>query len=203
VATPVGGYRIGNSAAPVKVIEFFSLTCPHCRHFTEVGLPPLKSGYISGGKVSLELRNFVLNAPDLAASILMRCASPALAVGFFDAVFADQQAVFAGAQNLGQADADRILAMPLEERAGGLARAAKIDSWFIAHGLAASRSAACLADPKGEKRLVAIREDAVKTYDVGGTPAFVVNGSLVKGTGWDDLEPAIKAALAAQAGVKR
>jgi len=194
-ATPAGGYAIGNPAAPVKVIEFFSLTCPHCRHFTEIGLPALKSGYIATGKVSLEIRNFVLNPYDLAASVLQRCGTPATAVRLFDAVYADQEKLFGGARDLPPEVVERISSAPTEKRTGVLAREAGIDRWFVAHGLPSRRVDQCLADPKAEQRLVDIREAGVKDHKVRGTPSFIVNGTTVDGVTWDELEPAIKAAL--------
>lgn len=193
--TKQGGYLIGNPAAPVKVIEYFSLTCPHCRHFAETGMVSLKSGYVAKGKVSLELRNFVLNAPDLAASLLMRCGSPAKAVQLFDAIYADQDKLFAGAYTMDRATMDRVQATPQNQRAAILAREAAIDKWFAAKGVSAKRAAACLTDAKREQQLVNLREQAVSNYNVRGTPSFVVNGKLVDGVGWGELEPAIAKAL--------
>lgn len=194
-ATPAGGYLIGNPAAPVKLVEYFSLTCPHCRHFFETGLAPLRGNYIAKGKVSLELRNFVLNGPDLSASILMTCGSPALAVHLYDAVYADQEKLFAGAYSLKQDAQDRIQAAPLEAKPGVFAHEAGIDAWFAAHGLPPKQAAACLADPKRQQRLIDLRAEAIEKQNVQGTPTFVVNGTAVSGTGWEDLEPAIKTAL--------
>lgn len=195
-ATREGGYLIGNPAAPVKVIEYFSLTCPHCRHFAETGMPSLKSSYVARGKVSLELRNFVLNAPDLTASLLMRCGNAAQAVRLFDAIYADQDGLFAGAYSMSREAADRVSGAPEAQRAGALAREAAIDKWFAARGVPAKRAAACLADRKREQQLVDLRERAVSGHDVQGTPSFIVNGKLIDGVGWDNLEQAIKQALA-------
>ncbi len=194
-ATPEGGYLIGNPKAPVKVIEYFSLTCSHCRHFAETGMVPLKAGYVAKGKVSLELRNFVLNAPDFSASLLMRCGSPAQAVKLFDQAFAAQEELFKGAYTLSQDAIGRINAVPMEQRPSALAREAGIDKWFIAKGISAKQAAACLADTKRSDALVDLRKVAATKLNVQGTPAFLVNGTLVDGTGWENLEPAIVKAL--------
>ena len=195
VATPAGGYLIGNPAAPVKVIEYFSLTCPHCRHFAETGMAPLRTGYIAKGKVSLELRNFVLNAPDFSASLLMRCGAPALVVRLYDAAFANQEALFKGAYTLSDEAVGRINAAPFDARPAALAHEAAIDTWFISKGVSAKSAATCMADPKRQQQLVDLREKAVNDDKVQGTPSFLVNGAMVQGTGWDDLEPATKKAL--------
>lgn len=193
-ATPQGGFLIGNPKAPVKVIEFFSLTCPHCRHFAETGIAPLKANYIARGRVSLELRNLILNAPDLSASLLMRCAQPAKAAQLYDQIYAEQDTLFSGTYRLSAEAVARIQAAPDAQKPAVLAHEGGIDKWFIAKGIAPKAAAACLSDPKGQDRLLAIRNDAVKTYEVQGTPSFIVNGKRVDGVTWEDLEPAIKAA---------
>lgn len=194
-ATSAGGYLVGNPAAPVKVIEYFSLTCGHCRHFAEEGLPSLKADYVAKGKVSLELRNFVLNPYDMAASLLMRCAVPARAVALYEAVYAEQEAVFAGARNIDKAASDRIMAAPLDQRAAMLAREAGIARWFAGKGVAADKADRCLLDKSAQQRLADERDAGAKQYEIKGTPGFVVNGKTVDGNSWEALERAIKAAL--------
>ncbi|MFL6763858.1 MAG: thioredoxin domain-containing protein, partial [Sphingomicrobium sp.] len=58
-ATPEGGFRMGNPAAPVKLVEYGSLACPHCRHFEATGYKPLIQNYVRTGRVSYEFRNFL------------------------------------------------------------------------------------------------------------------------------------------------
>ncbi len=197
VATPAGGYLIGNPKAPVKLIEYLSLTCPHCRHFNETGGPALKTGYVAKGQISYEIRNFVLNSADLAASLLMRCAPPVQAVKLMDGVFGDQEKLFAPIYTLTEEARQRVMAAPVNGRVAILAKESGIDRWFVAHGLKPTQAAACLASDKGQAQLVSMREEGVKKYAVDGTPSFSVNGAKVDGTSWEILEPAIKAALAA------
>ncbi len=64
---------MGSPDAPVKIIEFASLTCSHCAHFHKDILPQLKEKYIDKGLVSIEFKEFPLNAAALDASILARC----------------------------------------------------------------------------------------------------------------------------------
>lgn len=192
--TPEGGYLVGNPEAKVKVIEYFSLTCSHCRHFAETGMPSLKKNYVAWGKVSVELRNFVLNPADMAASVLMRCAIPAKSVRLFDAAYAEQDTLFAGAYQITREAAQQIMAAPLAQRTDAYARATGIDRWFVAKGLKPASVAQCLADPARQERLVQLRDAGVK-LGVEGTPTFFVNGRKVDGTGWAELEAALKAAL--------
>ena len=64
-ATPAGGFVMGNPNAKVKLIEYGSLTCPHCREFDEKGVQPLIANYVKTGQVSWEFRNYVRDAFDL------------------------------------------------------------------------------------------------------------------------------------------
>jgi protein-disulfide isomerase len=64
---------IGNPNAPVKIVEYASLTCSHCAHFHTDILPQLKTKLIDTGEVYLEFQEFPLNAPALDASLLARC----------------------------------------------------------------------------------------------------------------------------------
>ncbi len=193
--TPAGGYLVGNPKAPVKVIEFFSLTCGHCRDFAVTGYPALEKGYITSGKVSIELRNFVLNPFDMAASLLMRCTTPAGAARLFHAAYDDFDVLFAGAQRLDKASADKVMAAPLDKRPLLLAHASGIDRWFAGKGVAQAQAAKCLADPVAQRRLADMREAATRQFSIQGTPGFVVNGTPVDGNDWASLEAAIKAAL--------
>ena len=89
-ATPEGGFRMGNPAAKVKLIEYGSLACPHCRHFEETGYKPLVAKYVRTGRVSYEFRNLLLNSPDIAVSLLAHCAGPARFFPMSVEVFASQ-----------------------------------------------------------------------------------------------------------------
>ena len=76
--------------AKVKLIEYGSLACPHCRHFEETGYKPLVQGYVRPGHVSYEFRNLLLNAPDISVSLLAHCAGPAKFFPMAQVVYATQ-----------------------------------------------------------------------------------------------------------------
>ena len=71
--TEAGGFVMGNPNAKVKLIEYGSMTCPHCREFDEKGVEPLINTYVKSGQVSWEFRNYVRDGFDLAASLVARC----------------------------------------------------------------------------------------------------------------------------------
>src|SRR5260370_31551236 len=67
---------LGNSDAPITIVEYASLTCPHCAHFANEVLPELKKKWIDTGKAKLVLRDFPLDEPALRAAMIARCAPP-------------------------------------------------------------------------------------------------------------------------------
>src|SRR5436309_16013442 len=58
VRTPEGGVRIGNPAAPVKLVEYGSITCPHCAAFSAEAAAALRASYVGPGRVSWEYRHY-------------------------------------------------------------------------------------------------------------------------------------------------
>ena len=70
---PKAGFVMGNPDAKLKLIEYGSLTCPHCREFDEKGVPALIDNYVKTGQVSWEFRNYVRDAFDLTAALVARC----------------------------------------------------------------------------------------------------------------------------------
>src|SRR5688500_2291328 len=72
--TPEGGWLAGNPDAPVKLVEYGSLTCPACAAFSTSGMQPLREEYINSGRVSYELRSVPLHgAVDLVLTRLLEC----------------------------------------------------------------------------------------------------------------------------------
>ncbi|HEX8262031.1 MAG TPA: thioredoxin domain-containing protein, partial [Allosphingosinicella sp.] len=90
VATPEGGFRMGNPNARVKLVEYGSLTCGHCAAFSRQGMAPLVATYVKSGRVSYEYRNFILNGLDVAASLVARCGGPARFFPVADKFYATQ-----------------------------------------------------------------------------------------------------------------
>jgi len=71
---PLGDMIQGSETAPVTIVEYASLTCPHCREFAVKTFPELKKRYIDTGKVRFIFREFALNDIDLLAIVTVRCA---------------------------------------------------------------------------------------------------------------------------------
>lgn len=195
-ATPQGGVLIGNPAAKVKIVEFASYTCSHCKAFHEIGLPALQAKYIATGNVSLEQRSFVRNGPDFAASLLVACLAPKPALALAGKLFAEQEALTKTFVAMSNADNQAITAAPTDQQPAKLAAASGLDKWADTRGVPLAAGKACLLDKVAQDRLLAIRNDALTTYKLQGTPTFGINGVAVPGVfDWTSLEPAVKTAL--------
>lgn len=195
-ATPEGGFRMGNPDAPVKLIEFASLTCPHCRDFHKAAMPKLKGDYIKSGQVSYELRNFVLNGPDFAATLLARCQGPAAFFKLVDTFFEQQDSWTAPFAKLTEADQQRLQALPQNQQIAGLADAGGLDDFMRTRGLPKAKFNQCLTNEAEIAKLSAIRNEAISKYQLTGTPSFVINGETQKDVfDWASLEPKIQEAL--------
>lgn len=194
--TPQGGILIGNPAAKVKITEFASFTCSHCKTFHEVGLPALKAKYISTGNVALEQRSFVRNGPDFAASLLVACLAPKPALALSAKLFAEQEALTKTFIAMTDADNQAITAAPTDQQPAKFAAVSGLDKWAAARGVPLAAGQACLLDKAKQERLMASRNEALTTYKLEGTPTFGINGVPVAGVfDWASLEPKLQAAL--------
>ena len=194
--TPAGGFVMGNPAASVKLIEFGSLTCPHCRHFDQEGVPALIANYVRPGRVSWEFRPYLINGIDIAATLTAQCGGPR---GFFPlmrALYATQPQWAARVRAIPEERMTRIAAMSPEGQTIAVGQAANFPAFAAARGVPAAKINACLGDLSAIKRLTEITAAAT---EVRGTPAFMVNGALVDysagPTVWTVVEARLKAAL--------
>ena len=193
VATPEGGFRMGNPAAPVKLVEYGSLACPHCRHFEETGYKPLVERYVRTGRVSYEFRNLLLNAPDIAASLLAHCAGAAKFFPMSEIVYATQPQWFQKVGSLSDAQKSELDKMSDAERVVRLGEIAGFPQIAGRFGVNPTRSHQCLSDPKGLEKLLngtKAAEDAGITH----TPTFLINGRVSDAATWQQLEPELKKA---------
>jgi protein-disulfide isomerase len=188
--TPEGGFLMGNPDAPVKLIEFASMTCPHCKAFSEAASARLRDVYVRSGQVSFEFRNFVLNPLDAAASLVTRCQGPSAFFRLTEQVFAEQET---WSHNLSDEEQAQIAQSPEPEQVGGWIRAAELDTFFRQRGVTEARLNQCLANRQELQRLATMQSQAAQQYQIPGTPAFVINGRLVPDvTTWQELEPVLR-----------
>lgn len=194
--TPEGAYVLGNPQAKVRLVEYLSMTCPHCAHFTGESLKPLSDNYVAKGLVAVELRHAIRDSLDVAASLLARCGGPKQVFGMTKAVMAAQERWMGDAMVFQEKDQGAAAKLPLGQALAAFARGAGLDRIVVAQGLPAARVNACLADKKEQDRLVAMAREAWSTRAIPGTPAFLINDTLVTGANsWAALEPKLQDAL--------
>ncbi len=193
-ATAEGGFRMGNPNAPIKVVEYLSLTCPHCADFAQAAAPSLIRNYVRGGQVSLEYRNFVLNAYDLAATFLSRCAAPQDYFALNHAILAEQGRWMGRIDALTDAQRRELQGVQPIQGMQRIVAWTGLDAIAARHGISAAEARACLSDQAALDRIIELRE-AGSRLGVDGTPSFAINGRLAAGVhDWASLEPLLGAA---------
>lgn len=188
VRTPEGGIRIGNPAAPVKLIEYGSISCPHCAAFSAEAANTLRARYVRTGRVSWEYRPYLIFPTDPGIFMLLNCLAPGQFFGATEQLYASQNEWFGRVRDLPADQLQRIQALTPIQQSAALVHAAGLDPFFRARGLSPAQINACLANRAGIERLTATTRRA-NALGVQGTPTFLVNGRVVGTVGWARLEP--------------
>jgi len=192
--TEEGGYRMGNPDAPIKLVEYGALSCSHCGEFAKESSEKLLNEYVASGRVSYELRYFMLNAFDVPASLLATCGAPEAVIPLSEQFWAWQPTLFSNLQSVGDAKLQQAAALPPAQRMQALAQLGGMTEFFAARGISRDQGAACLADTAKADALAKQTETASSKYQVTGTPTFFINGASVGTSDWATLEPKLQAA---------
>lgn len=149
---------IGKADAPVTIVEYASMTCPHCADFHAQAYPAIKQDYLDTGKAKLILREFPFDPRALAAFMLARCAGDERRTAMIDVLF-DQQRQWAAAEN------------------------ASVELLKIAQlaGMNQDQFKACLSDKDLQGKVVAVQEAGQNEFGVSATPTFFINGDKYSG----------------------
>jgi protein-disulfide isomerase len=149
------GYSMGNPAAKVTVIEFGSLTCPHCAHWEDETWPAFKAKYVDTGKVHYVFKEVMIHPQlDAAAALLARCVPQDKYYPTVQAVFRAQPQIFEG------------------DTRGALLHVAESE------GMTEQQFTTCLSDTKGLQNVAARQKAIDQTYHVNSTPTFIINGKV-------------------------
>lgn len=149
---------LGSKDAPVTVIEYASMTCPHCAAFHAQTFPALKAQYIDTGKVRFVLREFPFDPLATAGFMLARCAGPNKREAMIDLLFAQQK---------NWAFTDK----PFQ----GLSNLIKQT------GMSQETFESCLKDQALYDKVNAVRDAGAKKFGVEATPTFFINGKKASG----------------------
>ncbi len=152
---------MGADNAPITMIEYASLTCPHCAKLHVETMPRLKSEYIDTGKLKLVFRDFPLDRIALNAAMLARCAGPERFFTFLDVFFTQQPNWLRGNSP------DQIM--------GSLRRLARTG------GMSEAAMDACLANPEMQNAVLQQSMTGERVHKVEATPTLVINGTVHRG----------------------
>jgi protein-disulfide isomerase len=175
--SPLGDMTLGSQTAPVTIVEYASMTCPHCAAFTLNVFPKLKEEYIDTGKVKFIFREFPLDLKAAAGSMLARCVAKS-----------DPGKYFAVVDLLFRQQSEWVMSNTADalKRIGRQA------------GLSDEGVNTCLKDQAILDGIKATQDYASATLKVNSTPSFFVNGIVVKGeTSIDAFEKLINPLLKA------
>ncbi len=155
----------GDRKAPVILIEYASLSCPHCAAFVRESFEKIKSEYIDSGKVQMVYRHFPLNQSALVAAMFSICQSVENKHESPEKYYSTLKALFK-TQDSWAFD---------EKYADKLEAIAKLD------GMSSERFTACIADKALQEKILVGRMDAAKSLQLKSTPTFFVNGEISEG----------------------
>lgn len=154
---------LGDPNARVTIIEFASLSCPHCAEFHKTRFAWLKTNFIDTGKVKFIFRDFPLNRPALLGSMVAHCAEPTKYFAYLGLLFERQE--------------HWAFSEPVEAQ---LAKLAQVS------GMGQDRLTACLQDEELAEKIIKSRMDSQNTYNIESTPSFLVGDELIVGVPSED-----------------
>ena len=171
---PLGDQVLGDANAPNVIIEYASMTCPHCARFTNEVFPQLKQRDIDTGKVRYIFREFPLDPVAAGAAALARCAGK-------DKFFTTIELLFRTQDTWAVDQPEGPLLETLKQQ-----------------GFTEQSFKACLADQKLLDGLVAERDRAARDFKVNATPTFFINGEMKVGVqSIEEIEALLKPAAPA------
>jgi protein-disulfide isomerase len=171
---PLGEQVLGDDKAPVTIIEYASMTCPHCAHFALTTFPQIKEKYVDTGKVRFILREFPFDPVASGAFMLARCAGKDKYFAVVDLLFRTQTTW--------------AVEKPLQPMLATLKQAGFTEDSFKA----------CLANQKVLDGIEWVRNRAADKFKVQSTPTFFINGQMSVGAlSFEEMEKLIQPLLKA------
>jgi protein-disulfide isomerase len=192
VRTPEGGVRMGNPAAPVRLVEYGSITCPHCAAFANQGGNAGLYRHIRTGRVSWEYRPYMIFPTDPAVFAALACLPPGQYFGAVEQLYATQRTWVSRAQAYMEANQSQLGGMTVPQQAVALFRASQLEGLFRARGLTPARINACISNVVNLRAIAQTTRVGTQRYGVQGTPTFFVNGAQAGAIEFfSELEPVL------------
>ncbi|HMO74804.1 MAG TPA: thioredoxin domain-containing protein [Sphingopyxis sp.] len=191
----IGAYSVGNPAAKVKLVEYFSYTCHVCGDFAKAGSAPLKAQYIDPGLVQFEYRHLVRDPVDMTAALLARCGGPKAFAGNHQAIFAAQTSILDKIAKASDAQQTSWFEGTTGERARKIATDTGLTALMTARGYTAAQQNACLDSVVAQTEVTGMTNIGRNADRVAGTPTFFINGRNAEVTAWPALKSKLDLAL--------
>lgn len=148
---------IGNADAPVTIVEYASMTCPHCASFHNNTWPDIKKKYVDTGMARLVFREFGFDPRAEAGFMLARCAG--------DNYFAMIDVLFKQQETWSRAPDGKAALLKIARLAG----------------FSQESFEACLTDQKLLDDVRAVKDRGANSFGVDSTPTFFINGKKYAG----------------------
>lgn len=194
VTATADGFIMGNPNAPLKLIEFASPTCSHCAEFSNTAGESIPKEFVNSGRVSFEMRPFMLNPIDVVVASIATCAGPDRFFPLMKNVYATQADMFTGIQGADQNAAQAAMQKPPAERLPALAQVLGLKTFFEARGLSDTQINQCLADPAKANHWAESTQRNQQQFEISGTPTFVLNNDNIGSLTWPQLKERLEAA---------
>ena len=168
-----GGYENeayeGSPDAPIVLIEYASLTCPHCAAFHREGYPLLKP-FIEAGQLAYVHRDFPLDGVAYRAALAARCLQGQAYFAAIDALYENQR----------------------DWRGGGSEDELAVEISSLT-GQSVEEYKACVGDQTNQQTIIERYNTAVEDLGVDGTPRIFINGDpFTPRGGWTEIEAEIE-----------
>lgn len=152
---------MGSRKAPVVMVEYASLSCPHCAHFSTTVLPEIEKKYIQTGKVAYVLRQFPLNEPALRGAMLVDCVGESSEEKYFTFV-----KVLFDSQSKWAFDGNFLSGLETIATVGGVSKA---------------QFGSCMNSKEREMKVLQDKKTANDELQVPHTPYILLNGTVYEG----------------------
>ena len=153
-------FTIGDTNAPITIIEYASMSCSHCANFHNNTLEKLKIEYIDTGKVKFVFRDFPFNYPALLGSMMMRCIPNDLRYTYMNALYKLQKTWVDRENSVTKQELYKIM------QSGGMTK---------------DEFNECLKNKELETKIIQGIVNAQNEFNIQSTPSFLINGTLVEG----------------------